>query len=102
MGQVGVAIPDLASGRHFNLSQLAQASAANGQGVAMGRAALVLDDLLSGRLVDLFGLAVPSSAGYFFVTQSHTEGSLAAVEAWLGSEAQAFRDKCRQVIPYLK
>lgn len=102
MEQAGVAIPDLASGRHFNLSQLAQASAANGQGVAMGRAALVLDDLLSGRLVDLFGLAVPSSAGYFFVTQSHIEGSLAAVEAWLSSEAQSFQDKCRQAIPYVK
>lgn len=101
MGQAGVDIPDLASGRHFNLSQLAQASAASGQGVAMGRAALVLDDLISGRLVDLFGLAVPSSAGYYFVTQGNTEGSLAAVEAWLASEAQSFRDKCRHVIPYL-
>ncbi|PUA20685.1 LysR family transcriptional regulator [Glaciimonas sp. PCH181] len=100
--QVGVSSPDLASGRHFNLSQLAQAGAVNGQGVAMGRAALVLDDLMSGRLVDLFGICVPSGAGYFFVTEGSVQGPLASVEAWLCGEAKAYLDIVKRVLPYLR
>ncbi|MFM9900632.1 MAG: LysR substrate-binding domain-containing protein [Polaromonas sp.] len=98
--QVGVALPaldELSKGRRFNLSQLAQAAAASGQGIAMGRAALVLDDLMAGRLVDLFGLRVPSVASYFFVGAYHS-GPVAQVEAWLQRQGQQFEAACAQLL----
>jgi len=66
-------------------------AAANGQGIAMGRAALVFDDLMSGRLVDVARLCVPSGASYMFVTLPKVTGSVAAVEGWVRNEALLFR-----------
>ncbi|MBS0450015.1 MAG: LysR family transcriptional regulator [Proteobacteria bacterium] len=88
--QADVHLPDLFLGHQFNLSQLAQAAAVAGQGVAMGRAALVLDDLIAGRLVDLFGMRMASKASYFFVTPIETNATVALIEHWLQVEAQAF------------
>jgi LysR family transcriptional regulator, glycine cleavage system transcriptional activator len=93
---------DLSTGRLFNLSQLAQAAAASGQGIAMGRAALVFDDLMSGRLVDVFRLCVPSGASYVFVSSPGATGSVAAVEGWVRNEASRFRGACEQLLPHLK
>lgn len=92
--QVGVALPELfelSKGRHFNLSQLAQAATASGQGIAMGRAALV----------DLFGLRVASVASYFFVDRaasSEPAGPIAQVEAWLQRQGQQFEVACAQLL----
>ncbi len=98
LDRAGADLPDLSAGRRFNLSQLALAAAASGQGIALGRAALVLDDLAAGRLVDLFGLRVASAASYFLVTpavpsaSSDTAegGPVAAVAAWLQRQGAAF------------
>lgn len=98
----GVRLDDLEQGRRFNLAQLAQAAAAAGQGVAMGRAALVLDDLVKGHLVDIFGLRVPSGASYHFVTAARAEGPVSVVEAWLRTEAQSFRAACTQRLAHLR
>ena len=68
LGHAGVEVADMERGHHYNLSQLAIAAALAGQGVAIGRAALVLDELAAGRLVAPFGRPVPSRASYYFVS----------------------------------
>jgi len=88
--QAGVTVPDLPQGQRFNLSQLAIGAALAGQGVAMGRTALVLEDLQAGRLVDLFGLHLPSRAAYYFVSAQAQSPQAAAIEAWLLAEGAAF------------
>lgn len=97
--QAGVTVPDLEQGQRFNLSQLAIGAALAGQGVAMGRTALVLEDLEAGRLVDLFGLHLPSQAAYYFVSAQGQRPEVAAIEAWLVTEGAAFgaqRDQWRK------
>lgn len=89
--QAGVEVPDIEQGQRFNLSQLAIGAALAGQGVAMGRAALVLDDLEAGRLVDLFGLHLPSPAAYYFVCADGQGPEVAAIEAWLEAEGARFQ-----------
>jgi DNA-binding transcriptional LysR family regulator len=81
----------LASGHHFNLSQMALGAALAGQGIAMGRAALVMDDLEAGRLVALFGRPVRSRASYFFVTRMSPQPRTALVQGWITGEAGRFR-----------
>jgi Transcriptional regulator len=88
---VGVAPPAEHPGLQFNLSQLALAAARTGQGVAMGRAALVLDDLKSGALVQLFPRAVRSRAAYHFVTQRRQTEAMQRIETWLMNEGRRFR-----------
>lgn len=85
----------LHAGRHFNLTQLALAAALAGQGVAMGRAALVLDDLLAGRLVAPFRLpdgrrALRGRAAYRLVAPADAPAGVDAVRAWLGLQAASF------------
>lgn len=88
-------------GRHFNLTQLAQAAALAGQGVAMGRAALVVDELAAGRLVAPFALpaaaadavrhgALRARAGYRLVAPAEAAAGVAEVQAWLRTQAAAF------------
>lgn len=86
----------LAGGRHFNLCQLALAAAQAGQGVAMGRAALVADDLAAGHLVALFpataaGPALRSRAAYRLVAPADAAPGVGEVLAWLTAQAAAFR-----------
>ncbi len=83
---------------HFNLSQLAIGAALAGQGVAMGRTALVLDELASGRLVDLWGLHVRSEAAYHLVRAPTPPAQVAEVEAWLLAEGAAFDTARRQLL----
>lgn len=101
LSQVGCSVDGLAGGHFFNLSQMAMAAAANGQGVAMGRLALIHGELVSGRLVDIFGLCVPSPAKYVFVTPSIPSGSMLAVERWLRVESEDFLKNCREVVSWL-
>lgn len=86
----------LAGGRHFNLCQLSLAAAQAGQGVAMGRAALVADDLAAGHLVALFpataaGPALRSRAAYRLVAPADAAPGVGEVLAWLTAQAAAFR-----------
>ncbi|WP_157267914.1 LysR substrate-binding domain-containing protein [Azohydromonas aeria] len=102
----GVAVPALEQGRHFNLSQLALGAALAGQGIAMGRAALVLDDLESGRLVAPFGAPVRSRGAYHFVTPLQRDSDQSAlVLAWLQAQAAQFRarrDALLQALPAVR
>ncbi|AZG15831.1 MULTISPECIES: LysR substrate-binding domain-containing protein [Cupriavidus] len=94
----GVDLPDAAEGQRFNLSQLAINAALAGQGVAMGRSALILEDLESGRLVDLWGIHAPSVAAYHFVCAHGQTAQVAEVEAWLVAEGAAFDAARRRVL----
>lgn len=87
----GVRLEGFEQGHHFNLSQLAQGAALAGQGIAMGRAALVLEDLMSGRLVAPFGLPLRSRAAYHFVSPMQRTARTEAVLSWLAAQAAQFR-----------
>jgi len=87
------ALPDMSAGHHFNLSQMAVGAALAGQGMAMGRAALVLDDLIAGRLVAPFGHPVRSRASYYFVTRMAPSPRTSLVQSWITSEAGRFRQR---------
>lgn len=87
----GLPAPGSHTGLQFNLSQLALAAASSGQGVAMGRAALVLDDLKSGHLVQVFPQVVPSKAVYHFVTPRKRTEAMSRIENWLLGEGERFR-----------
>jgi len=87
----GAPVPAAHDGQHFNMSQLAINAALAGQGVAMGRLALVLDDLELGRLVPAVPLVALSRASYYYVL-SHTPGERQRIlETWLRREARQFR-----------
>lgn len=94
----GLTLPDVSDGQRFNLSQLAINAALAGQGVAMGRSALVLEDLESGRLVDLWGIHARSQASYHFVCAHGQTGQVAEVETWLVAEGAAFDAARRRVL----
>lgn len=94
----GVTLPDVSDGQRFNLSQLAVNAALCGQGVAIGRSALVLEEIESGRLVDLWGIHAPSEASYHFVCAHGQTPQVAEVEAWLAAEGAAFDDARRRVL----
>lgn len=94
----GVTLPDVADGQRFNLSQLAVNAALAGQGVAMGRSALVLEEIESGRLVDLWGIHARSEASYHFVCAHGQTAQVAEVEAWLVAEGAAFDTSRRQLL----
>ncbi len=97
--QRGATPPPWAGGQQFNLSQLALGAALAGQGIAMGRAALVLQDVKAGRLVPLLGHSVPSRAAYSFVTTPHPSPAMELVREWLVQEAQRFCAERAQVLP---
>ena len=97
--QRGAPPPPWAGGQQFNLSQLALGAALAGQGIAMGRAALVLQDVKAGRLVPLLGPSVPSRAAYSFVTTTHPSPAMELVREWLLEEAQRFCAERAQVLP---
>ena len=97
--QRGATPPPWAGGQQFNLSQLALGAALAGQGIAMGRAALVLQDVQAGRLVPLLGHSVPSRAAYSFVTTTQPSPAMELVREWLVQEAQRFCAERAQVLP---
>lgn len=70
----GVTGIDVDRGPGFNHSHLVTAAAINGDGVALGRGALVADAILKGQLIKPFELSLPCKFAYYFVC-SH--GSLA-------------------------
>ena len=90
----GVTLPAsaLRQGTQFNLSLLAVQAALGGQGIAMGRLALVLGYLLQGRLVVPFRQRVLSRASYRFIgSPSHPE--MPTILNWLVDEASRFRQQ---------
>ncbi len=87
-------VPEL--GRHltghvFEQSSLVVQAAVSGQGIALGRSALVMDDLASGALVQPFTLALPSPHAYFMVCedQRRDEPKITAFRDFALSEAES-------------
>ena len=68
-------------------------AAIDGQGVALGRTALVGDDLLAGRLVRPFEQVIPADIAYWIVCPKGTAGrpKIAAFREWLLGEADALK-----------
>lgn len=58
---------DTAAGNRFTASSMALQAACEGDGIALGRGALVASDLRSGRLIAPFGIAHAPSFDYFVV-----------------------------------
>lgn len=87
---MGLPAPDHYPGQRFNLAQLALGAAIGGQGVAIGRLALVLEDLVSGRLAPVFDVAVRSKASYHFVSVQRARAWAPVIESWLVREGAAF------------
>lgn len=87
----GVEGVDATRGPHFEHSYLVLQAAMAGEGVALGRTALVAEDLRSGRLVRPFELTLPLSYAYYFVCLPDSLNRLRvrAFRDWLFEEAAA-------------
>lgn len=91
--KTGRPLPIMHTGMHFNLSQLAVTAALSGQGIAMGRLALVLEDLEKKLLVAPFGPAVRSQASYQFVSAQVECDQVNQFRQWLMAEAGLFKER---------
>lgn len=91
----------LGQGRRFNMAQLAIEAALAGQGIAMGRLALVLEHLQEGRLVPVFGPAVRSPAAYRLVHVAQPQPRVALLATWLGKACEQFRLHRDDILPGL-
>ena len=67
LSAAGVTGVDFNRGPSYNLSGYVVQAAVNGEGVALGRSALVAEDLAAGRLVRLFDTSVAAPLSYFVV-----------------------------------
>ena len=63
----GISDLEFDKGPSYNLSSYVVQAAIAGEGVALGRGALVADDLASGRLVQPFVLSLPAPFSYYVV-----------------------------------
>ncbi|MFT3799622.1 MAG: LysR substrate-binding domain-containing protein [Burkholderiaceae bacterium] len=77
-------------GPQFNLSVLAITAALNGQGVALGRTALIAEEIRSGRLVDVFQEPVAAPARYVLLRRQPGERRTEIFARWLRNECAAF------------
>jgi LysR family transcriptional regulator, glycine cleavage system transcriptional activator len=82
---------DVERGPVFEDSAMLLDAAAEGQGVALGRSALVALDLAAGRLVRPFDISLPFELTYYLVCPEATADrpKIAAFRAWLLAEAEA-------------
>ena len=93
-GATGV---DVDSGPGFNHSHLVTAAAINGDGVALGRSALVTDAIERGELIKPFELSLPCSFAYYAVCShgSADDPVVMAFRDWLieeGGQSQVAQD----------
>jgi LysR family transcriptional regulator, glycine cleavage system transcriptional activator len=86
----GVGGIDAHRGLRVQSSVLAVQSAVQGDGVVLGRSALVADDLRAGRLVKPFTLSLPSDLAYYIVypVQATERPKIRAFRDWLLDEAR--------------
>lgn len=86
----GVEGVDAYRGPRFQSSVLAVQAAVQGDGVVLGRSALVADDVRAGRLVKPFTLSLPSDLAYYVVypIQAAERPKIRAFRDWLLEEAR--------------
>jgi LysR family glycine cleavage system transcriptional activator len=89
--RAGVQGIDVQRGPVFEDSAMLLDAAAEGQGVALGRSALVAADLAAGRLVKPFDISLPFALTHYLVCPEATADrpKIAAFRAWLLAEARA-------------
>lgn len=87
----GVSDVDPERGPIFNDSSMLLQAAIDGQGVALGRSALVAADLAAGRLVKPFDVVLPFDLAYYLVCPeaSADRPKIVAFRDWLLAEARA-------------
>lgn len=98
---LGAHMPDYQGsieGPQFNLSSLAISAALNGQGIAMGRAALVYDDLMSGRLIDPFKKQVIAPARYVMLRRGDEDQRVHIFAEWLKAACKQFVNDRRAIL----
>jgi LysR family glycine cleavage system transcriptional activator len=86
----GVEGVDAHRGPRFQSSVHAVQAAVQGDGVVLGRSALVADDLRAGRLLRPFKLSLPADLAYYIVypTQAAERPKIQAFRDWLLEEAR--------------
>ena len=89
--RAGVHDIDVERGPVFEDSAMLLDAAIEGQGVALGRSALVAADLAAGRLVKPFDISLPFELTHYLVCPEATADRprIAAFRAWLLAEAKA-------------
>ena len=87
----GVSGVDVTRGPGFNHSHLVTAAAINGDGVALGRGALVAEAIDKGLLIKPFELALPCKFAYYVVCSYGSVGDpvVKAFREWLVEEGRA-------------
>ncbi|WP_138379559.1 transcriptional regulator GcvA [Luteithermobacter gelatinilyticus] len=90
--EAGVEGIDPSRGPGFTHSHLVIQAAINGEGVALGRGALVADALARGDLVAPFGVKIPCSYSYYVVSNKNAsdQPKIRAFAHWLLNEAEKF------------
>lgn len=96
--RAGKTMPEKHTGPHFNLSQLALTAALSGQGIAMGRLALVYEDLRKGLLVAPIPIAIKAQAAYHFVSTQKNDETIHALHKWLKDEGKLFKQQRDQLL----
>ncbi len=91
LNAAGVKGVNATRGPFFSHSNLVMQAAVNGDGVALGRSALVADALAEGRLVRPFEFALPADYAYYFIApEAHARRpKIVAFETWLLDEVAA-------------
>ncbi|HYM31767.1 MAG TPA: transcriptional regulator GcvA [Candidatus Cybelea sp.] len=89
LAAAGVHGMDLSRGPSFNDGSLLVQAVVAGQGVAVGRRALVAGELAAGRLVKPFDVVLPVDRAYYFVCPEATaeRPKIVAFRNWLREEA---------------
>ena len=87
----GITDVDPHRGPMFHSSEHAVQAAIQGEGVILGRSALVADDLASGRLVRPFSVKLPAGLAYYIVYPSRAlqQRKIKLFRDWLLNEARS-------------
>lgn len=87
-------------GPGFNHSNLVIQAAEIGEGVALGRGALVLDALKSGALVRPFALSLPSPFAYYVVTDRRASADrlVHAFRGWVIAQGEASQQQLDRLL----
>lgn len=90
--EAGIDPAEFLHGANYSDSNLMLNAALAGQGIAIGRSALVSEDLAAGRLVPVCDVIAQGPFSYYIATASQVAKSpqLVAFEQWLLKEAAAF------------
>jgi LysR family glycine cleavage system transcriptional activator len=97
----GVEGIDARRGPIFTDSSIVVQAAAEGQGMALGRAALAAGDIAAGRLVRPFDVTMPHDLAYYLVCPEAAaeRPRIAAFRAWLLAEAAAYATELGDLAP---